>query len=344
MWPIFSLILTLPILAMIYHRNNHLEFSSAFTAYVSVLYALGLIAFTMYPMPDDPAQFCALNHKLPQLNIFMIIPELQGGLNSVLQIVMNVIFFMPMGFMLCRWARWKFWVAAPFALGCSIFIETSQLTGFWGLYPCAYRQFDVDDMLTNTVGAMIGFGIGKIYTHFVPQHMHDAISTNQSPGLVHRFVALAIDFLCATLVYFPVSLGFIVLFNRVFTPLEDGRFALFALTVDISVLPIMVWIFAALAFLLFELWIPLTHQGRTLGCMYTRTTIETRTRTSANRAWFYTLRTIVLGTMFLLLVAGNSWWWAIAFALIIFWLFAKRMPWDLIPAREKQPSSDVISQ
>ena len=162
LWPFASAVLTLPILAMLYHKDHRLRLAAGLSAYLAVLYALGLVAFTLYPMPDDPVRFCATHHLLPQLDLLKFIQDAQTGLYGVLQLVMNVVFFMPMGFMLCRWAGWRFWVALPFSFGCSVLIETSQLTGFWGLYPCAYRQFDVDDMLTNTLGAVIGFVIAKL--------------------------------------------------------------------------------------------------------------------------------------------------------------------------------------
>ncbi|OFE15721.1 hypothetical protein BA895_21635 [Humibacillus sp. DSM 29435] len=42
----------------------------------------------------------------------------------------------------------------------SLLIETTQGTGIFGLYPCPYRLADVDDLLTNTLGAVIGWCIG----------------------------------------------------------------------------------------------------------------------------------------------------------------------------------------
>ena len=63
-----------------------------------VLYGLALAAFTLYPMPDNAAHFCGSHHIQPQLvplaSIFDISHE---GLRAVLQVVMNVIFFVPLG-------------------------------------------------------------------------------------------------------------------------------------------------------------------------------------------------------------------------------------------------------
>ncbi len=238
--------------------DHRLRLAAGLSAYLAVLYALGLVAFTLYPMPDDPVRFCATHHLLPQLDLLKFIQDAQTGLYGVLQLVMNVVFFMPMGFMLCRWAGWRFWVALPFSFGCmpddpvrvcathhllpqldllkfiqdaqtrlygvlqlvmnvvffmplgfmlcrwagwrfwvalpfsfgcSVFIETSQLTGFWGLYPCAYRQFDVDDMLTNTLGAVIGFGVAKLIGLVWPKKQIEAGGVVTRPGFVHACTA-----------------------------------------------------------------------------------------------------------------------------------------------------------
>lgn len=256
LWPFVSLLLTLPIVAFVYHRNHRLSFTSAFSAYVAVLYALGLVAFTMYPMPDDPTLFCATHNLAPQLDILRFIQDAQTGLYGVLQLVMNVVLFMPLGFMLCRWAGWRFWVTSAFALGCSIFIETSQLTGIWGIYPCAYRQFDVDDMLTNTLGAMLGYACALLYTKLVPKKAKQLTGTNTRPGFVHRMVSMCIDFLLIALVYVPLSILYIFLFYLVFKSTGDGHYVWLSLTVEPRVLDYMTWITAALSFLLFEVWIP----------------------------------------------------------------------------------------
>lgn len=38
----------------------------------------------------------------------------------------------------------------------SLLVEVTQLSGVWGLSSCAYRLFDVDDLLANTAGALLG--------------------------------------------------------------------------------------------------------------------------------------------------------------------------------------------
>lgn len=75
---------------------------------------------------------------------------------QVLSVVMN--------FLLCSLIGVMFWrhfvhlrIAALLGFGLSLTVELTQLTGIWGLYPCAYRKFDVDDLLLNTLGVTLGF-------------------------------------------------------------------------------------------------------------------------------------------------------------------------------------------
>lgn len=76
-WPFLSLLLTLPVLALLYHRDNRLRFTSALTAYLVVLYLIALACFTMYPMPENPATYCAAHHLRPQLNPFEFIHDIR---------------------------------------------------------------------------------------------------------------------------------------------------------------------------------------------------------------------------------------------------------------------------
>ena len=46
--------------------------------------------------------------------------------------------------------------------GLSLTVELTQLTGLWGLYPCPYRQFDVDDLILNTTGVALGFAVVRL--------------------------------------------------------------------------------------------------------------------------------------------------------------------------------------
>lgn len=345
-WPLASAMLTLPILAGLYHRYHRLRFLSVAASYLSVLYVLGLVAFTLYPMPDDPQAFCAAHtgDYAPQLDVWRFVSDLRyGGLPGVLQLAMNIVFFIPLGFILTRWLRWRWWIVAPAGFLVSLGIETSQLTGFWGLYPCAYRQFDVDDLLTNTMGAVAGIAAAKIVGLVVPQAaVPDADSINTRPGIIHRAVTFIIDMIFVALLYFPLTLGVVFGFHAIATPMSDGSFRLFGpITLGVDWMNAVAPVGASIAFLLFELLIPALHHGQTLAGMFTHMTIETRRRQGLARVAFYAVRTVVLGSLSIMGIAGvtnlaarglSYCMWGFL-ALGVFGVVFRRMPWDFIPRR-----------
>ena len=81
-----------------------------------------------------------------------------GGATSraFAQLFFNIGLFIPIGLFTAGCLRWGLRASALAGFGLSLFIELSQLSGNWGLVPCAYRTFDVDDIINNTVGALIG--------------------------------------------------------------------------------------------------------------------------------------------------------------------------------------------
>lgn len=72
------------------------------------------------------------------------------------QLFLNIAMFIPLGLLTAGYLRWGLRASALTGFGLSLFIELSQLSGNWGLAPCPYRTFDVDDLLNNTAGTLIG--------------------------------------------------------------------------------------------------------------------------------------------------------------------------------------------
>ena len=69
------------------------------------------------------------------------------------QIIMNVVAFIPLGFLLgCSFSKMKWWKVALFSAFFSLIIETIQFITIRG-----FAEFD--DVFHNVVGAMIGYGM-----------------------------------------------------------------------------------------------------------------------------------------------------------------------------------------
>lgn len=144
------------------------------------LYGAALISYTLLPLPDPQTLQCRAGSRQPQLTPLRFVSDisaeyavhdsLRGLLTSFtfLQVAFNVLLFVPWGVILRRHLRrgFVFTVATGFLV--SLLIETTQGTGMWGLYPCAYRLADVDDLLTNTAGALFGALVAPLVLWWMP--------------------------------------------------------------------------------------------------------------------------------------------------------------------------------
>lgn len=149
-----------PFVAISYRRRGTLTLAWSVGSLAVLTYALGLFAYVLIPFPDSDDYRC-VPAQLDPLQGLRDVADAPGHPTlltnpALAQLVLNVALFVPFGFLLRTVLRrgWA-WALAGGAL-VSLFIETTQLTGIWGLYPCAYRVFDVDDLITNTLGAVLG--------------------------------------------------------------------------------------------------------------------------------------------------------------------------------------------
>ena len=73
----------------------------------------------------------------------------------------NILLFMPLGFLVPQVATVRTWLGVGLlAFFLSLFIETAQYTeGRWGIY----RTVDIDDIILNTLGAMFGYFLYRIW-------------------------------------------------------------------------------------------------------------------------------------------------------------------------------------
>lgn len=208
-----GIVLFVPFVAISYRRQGGLTFWRFILWAAALVYFLAIWTYTLLPLPDPDAISCAGTN----LNFFAFVDDLRGAVArpgntlrdpAFLQLALNVLLFVPLGFFLRVLGGRGILFALVVGLGISVFIETTQLTGVWGVYPCAYRVFDVDDMLTNTTGAVLG----SILSLVVPKHLRGSKATEDAgdPRPVtkgRRFVAALCDLIAAALVQFALGTG-----------------------------------------------------------------------------------------------------------------------------------------
>ena len=139
---------------------RHYLVTGAFSAFIACI-----LAFTLTPIRVD-GQLCNPNLYYPRLyagwSWGQALEQTKGmGLSRFAtgvfaQLFFNIAMFIPLGVLTAGCLRWGLRASTLAGFGLSLFIELSQLSGNWGLAPCPYRTFDVDDLINNTAGALMG--------------------------------------------------------------------------------------------------------------------------------------------------------------------------------------------
>ena len=150
-----------PFVAVSYRRRGRLTLWRALLWGAAAVYFWAIWTYTLIPLPDSEVYRCAGVNLHP----FAFVDEVRSAVAVsgryltdpvVLQVALNVLLFVPLGFFLRVLGGRGILIAGLVGFATSGLIETTQLTGVWGIFPCAYRVFDVDDLLANTGGALLG--------------------------------------------------------------------------------------------------------------------------------------------------------------------------------------------
>ncbi len=212
-FPFAALLFTMPFLVVQYRRHGYVNKVRAFVLYLFLLYLMNAIFLVMLPLP-------ASRHNLPlsggamQLIPFHFIQDIVKETAIVpgepstywrvlkerafLQVVFNVVLTVPFGMLIRYYFRSGPVMSLILSFLLSLFIEVTQLTGIYGFYDHPYRIFDVDDLMTNTLGGMIGFLLAVWLSRYLPriEHLDQGVDlSTKRVTYTRRGLALFFDYL-----------------------------------------------------------------------------------------------------------------------------------------------------
>lgn len=173
---------------------------------LGLIYLMALWTYTIAPLPRVEDLICdgTLRAQFVPLRFLQDI-DTSGGLRGVLgdpalrQVVLNVAFFVPLGMLVRHLFRWRVAWCVLAGVAVSLVIEFTQLTGNWFIYSCAYRLFDTDDLLANTVGAAVGVACAPLLRAVPGQHTR-AVDEPRPVRPLRRLTGMTVDLLSVVLV------------------------------------------------------------------------------------------------------------------------------------------------
>jgi len=164
----------LPLVALHYYRFGRVEPRRALVLYGLLAYGLVALALIFLPFPDR-SQVCHGEQMLSTVP-FQWVTDMRNNMayygrsgigamvtsSAFAQQAFNLALFMPLGIVL-RKAYGKGPLATiAIGLGVSLIVEVVQYTGNLGVYPCPYRIADVDDLISNTTGSLLGWMVAPV--------------------------------------------------------------------------------------------------------------------------------------------------------------------------------------
>lgn len=217
LFPILAALFTVPYIIHLYRRFGSVLILRVVVVYSFIFYLLCAYFLTILPLPpvEEVAQYTSPTMQLIpfySLKDLFQNPGFQWRHPSTylslvksadfLQLLFNVFLTVPFGVYLRYYfrCRWKKTLLLTFLLTLSF--ECIQLSALFGMYPRPYRLFDVDDLITNTLGGLFGYAVTPLFVHFLPTRERlDTVSYHRGHKVsaLRRIFAFFVDLFCLTL-------------------------------------------------------------------------------------------------------------------------------------------------
>lgn len=217
-FPFVAFIISFILVIREYRKYGTFLFSRAVIIYSFVFYLLCAYFLVILPLPprEEVAHYTSqclelrpfyFVHRFLSDTVLVLkepstyLPALKQGV--VLEPLFNVLLLIPFGVYLRYYFKWslKKIVLASFLL--SLFFELTQLSGLYFIYPRPYRLADVNDLINNTLGGVIGYMLTPMLTFLFPTRDEldeTAYKKGQSVSLIRRLVAFLIDWFVISII------------------------------------------------------------------------------------------------------------------------------------------------
>ena len=271
-FPIIAFIFTLPFLIYQYRKYGSIPFLRSVIFYSFILYLLCAYFLVILPLPTID-EVKNLTTETTQLVPFDFIRQLSNTisfqwneLSSYLTVIkspafyiaaFNILLTLPFGVYLRYYFECKWYKIILYGFLLSLFFELTQLTGLYGIYPRPYRLFDVDDLILNTTGALIGCLLTPLISKILPSRKEldeHSFRRGKKVTLFRRALSYCIDFFFLVIMVMVVS---ILSYNT-----EVSKYSML------------------LSIILYYIGIPLFTNGKTFGKMILKLQVTSKNETS----------------------------------------------------------------
>lgn len=219
-FPLLAVIITLPYMISQYRKYGSIPFLRTVVIYSFILYLLVIYFLVILPLPpiEEVKNYTT---AFTQLKPFFAVSYLVENINFKIndfntysnlffnsyfyQFIYNIFITIPFGVYLRYYFKCSFKKIFCYSLFLSLFFELTQLSGLYGIYPRPYRIFDVDDLITNILGGILGYIITPVLLFFFPKREkidEKAYLKGKEISVLRRGLAFLTDFIVINILLF----------------------------------------------------------------------------------------------------------------------------------------------
>jgi glycopeptide antibiotics resistance protein len=166
--PVIFILITLLVYASIrlIQKKKHVNVYREISYMLLIAYVECLLYLTLFPSNGIPTDRIASMNLIPfrTINLYM---NFQGNIYlQIINLLGNIVVFIPIGiFIVLLMKKATFKHSLLIGLGSTLFIEVMQLV--LSINGVISRSFDVDDLLLNTIGVIVGYFMAIVFRTYL---------------------------------------------------------------------------------------------------------------------------------------------------------------------------------
>ena len=222
-FPLIALLFSIPFVLHQYHKYGSINPFRVLIVYSFILYLITIYFLVILPLPNK-------EEVIYKPNMIKLIPF--GFINDFIRessfvindpttylkaikepcfytVIFNIFMTIPFGMYLRYYFKCNFKKTLFISFILSLFFELTQLTGLYWLYSYPYRVFDVDDLIMNTLGGIIGYFIMGFVDNFLPTREkidEDSLEAGEVVSGFRRITMFSLDCFLYILIFTFISL------------------------------------------------------------------------------------------------------------------------------------------
>lgn len=176
-FPFIAFLVAIPFILHEYHKYGSISFFKSLLTYSFVLYLICAYFLIILPLPKISEVELMTSPQI-QLIPFSFIIDAVPHFNLSLSFLkssyiyvplFNILLTIPFGIYLRYYFKLNLKKTCLYTFLLSLFFELTQLSGLYFIYPRGYRLCDIDDLILNTLGGLLGYLIAGCFTKVLPK-------------------------------------------------------------------------------------------------------------------------------------------------------------------------------